>query len=107
MASFFCVNQTENCKTEINVPSNLLEHVQYEFLEDLRDAHGQGVAVHALAEVTHSHQFNQLPGSQAVLLCVQLQLVVCKLLLAPSAPHGLYQLSQEVLNLRRRADKRA
>ena len=84
----------------IKVPSNLLEHIQYELLEDLIDAHGQGLAVNALTEVTHPQQFDQLPGCQAVLPSVQLQLVICKLLLTPAAPHGLHQLSQEVLNLR-------
>lgn len=86
---------------EINILSDLLQHIHYEFLEDVVDAQGQGVTVHALAEVTHPHQLDQLPGRQAVVLHVQVQLVICKLLLTPLAPHGLHQLSQEVLDLRR------
>ncbi|TNN86606.1 hypothetical protein EYF80_003074 [Liparis tanakae] len=43
--------------------SDLLEHIQNKFLEDLSDAHGQGLLVHALAEVACAHQFNELPGA--------------------------------------------
>lgn len=90
-----------NTQTEKNnIPSNLLENVQYELIEDLIDAHGQGLVVYAFAEVTHSHQFNQLPGGQAVLRVLVL-LVVCKVLFTPSGPRGLRELSQEVLDLRR------
>lgn len=94
-----------NISHEINV-SNLLQHVQYEFLEDFIDAHGHGLTVHVLAKVAHPQQLNQLPDTQAVLLCMQLQLVVCKVFLTPSAPHDLHQLSQEVLNLRRRTEQK-
>lgn len=80
---------------------HLLEHIQYEFLEDLTDAKGQGVMVRGPAEVTRPYQFDQLPSSQAVLLQVQLQLAVCKFLLTAPAPHGFHQPLQEVFDLKR------
>lgn len=40
---------------KINVLSHLLQYIQYEFLENLIDAHGQGLAVCALGEVAHPH----------------------------------------------------
>lgn len=77
--------------------AHLFEHVQDELQVDLVDAHGQRLAVHALAEVTRAHQADELPDVQTLLLRVQL--VVLKALLHPAAPHGLRQLTQEVLNL--------
>lgn len=82
------------------VLSDLLEHIEYELQEDLADAHGEGLSVHALAEVAHPQQLDQLPGRQAVSLHIQLQFVISKPLLTPPAAHGLCQLSQEVLDLR-------
>lgn len=80
-------------------PSHLLHYIQDELLEDLPDAHGHGVRVEVLVEVG-SHQVNQLPRRQAA-LCVQLQPVVGKLLLAPATANGLRQPPQEVLDLER------
>ena len=83
--------------------AHLFEHIQDEFLVHLSDAHGHGVQVHALAEVSHAHQVDELPGTQApiVPLQAQLELVLCKAVLVPAAPHGLQELPQQVLNLER------
>lgn len=79
--------------------AHLFEHVQDELQVDLVDAHGERLAVHALAEVTRPHQADELPDVQTLLLRVQLQLVVLETLLHPAAPHRLRQLTQEVLDL--------
>ena len=82
------------------VRAHLLEDVQDELLVNLVDGHGQRLAVHALAEVSRAHQGDEPPGVKTFLFGVQLQLVVLEALLHPAAPHGLRQLTQEVLDLR-------
>lgn len=79
--------------------SHLFENVQNELLEDLGDAHAGGLAVHALGEVAHTHQLNQLPHIQTILLQTQLRLVVHKPALVPVHAHGIHQLPQEILDL--------
>lgn len=81
--------------------SDLLHHIQDEFLEDLVDAHGHGLRVEAPAEAG-PHQVDQVPRRQAA-LNAQLQPVVGKLLLAPAAAHGLRQPPQEIFNLETRS----
>ena len=83
--------------------AHLFEHIQDEFLVPLSDAHGHGLPVHALAEVSHAHQVDELPGTQppVVPLQAQLEFVLCEAVLIPAAPHGLQELPQQVLNLER------
>lgn len=55
------------CEPELilsRISSYLLQHIQDELLEDLVNAHGQGVMAEALAEVTCPQQIDQLPHSQ-------------------------------------------
>lgn len=77
----------------------MFEYVQYELLKDLADAHGEGLAVHARAELAGANELDQPPDAQTLLFAAQLHPVLHKTLLHPAAPHRLRQLPQEVLNL--------
>lgn len=79
--------------------THLFEDVQDELQVDLVDAHGEHLLVHALAKMSRTHQTDELPGVQTLLLRVEQQFVVLETLLHPAAPHGLRQLTQEVLDL--------